>query len=125
MRIPSITFQANTADYVNVEPDKAAKNAATIARLAEIFKKYATYKIQVEGHANLVNFDNPARAKVEQEQELLPLSKKRAEAIRAALIAHGHRCRPHHDRGHRRRRAGRSLLRSGQQVEEQESRVPP
>ncbi|MGO9310303.1 MAG: FlgD immunoglobulin-like domain containing protein, partial [Spirochaetia bacterium] len=89
VRIPSITFQANTADYVNVDPDKAAKNAATIARLAEIFKKYATYKIQVEGHANLVNFDNPARAKVEQEQELLPLSKKRAEAIRAALIAHG------------------------------------
>ena len=89
VRIPSITFQANTADYVNVEPDKAAKNASTIARLAEIFKKYATYKIQVEGHANLVNFDNPARAKIEQEQELLPLSKKRAEAIRDALIAHG------------------------------------
>jgi len=89
VRIPSITFQANTADYVNVDADKAAKNASTIARLAEIFKKYGTYKIQVEGHANLVNFDNPARAKIEQEQELLPLSKKRAEAIRSALIAHG------------------------------------
>jgi flagellar hook assembly protein FlgD/outer membrane protein OmpA-like peptidoglycan-associated protein len=89
VRIPSITFQANTADYVNVEPDKAAKNASTIARLAEIFKKYAKYKIQIEGHANLVNFDNPARAKLEQEQELLPLSKKRADGIRDALIAHG------------------------------------
>jgi outer membrane protein OmpA-like peptidoglycan-associated protein len=89
VRIASITFQANTADYVNVDADKAAKNAATIARLAEIFKKYGTYKIQVEGHANLVNFDNPAKAKVEQEQELLPLSKNRADAIRKALIAHG------------------------------------
>jgi len=89
VRIPSITFQANTADYVNVDPDKAAKNASTIARLAEIFKKYSKYKIQVEGHANLVNFDNPAKAKIEQEQELLPLSKKRADAIRDALIAHG------------------------------------
>ena len=89
MRIPSITFQANTADYVNVDPDKAAKNPATISRLAEIFKKYATYKIQIEGHANLVNFDNPAKAKIEQEQELLPLSKKRADAIRDALVAQG------------------------------------
>ena len=63
MRIPSITFQANTADYVNVDPDKAAKNASTLARLAEIFKKYAKYKIQVEGHANLVNLDNPGQGK--------------------------------------------------------------
>ena len=89
VRISSITFQANTADYVNVEPDKAAKNTATIARLAEIFKKYSKYKIQIEGHANLVNFDNPAKAKIEQEQELLPLSKQRADAIRQALIGQG------------------------------------
>ncbi len=89
VRIASITFMANTADYVNVEPDKALKNASTIKRLAEIFRKYGSYKIQVEGHANLVNFDNPGLAKKEQEQELLPLSKQRADAIRRALIAQG------------------------------------
>ena len=89
VRIASITFQANTADYVNVEPDKAAKNSRTISRLGEIFKKYSKYKIQIEGHANLVNFDNPAKAKLEQEQELLPLSKKRADSIRDALIREG------------------------------------
>ena len=89
VRIASITFAANTADYVNVEPDKALKNASTIKRLAEIFKKYGSYKIQIEGHANLVNFDNPGLAKKEQEQELLPLSQQRADAIRSALIAQG------------------------------------
>jgi flagellar hook assembly protein FlgD/outer membrane protein OmpA-like peptidoglycan-associated protein len=89
VRIASITFQANTADYVNVEAEKALKNSDTIKRLAEIFKKYAKYKIQIEGHANLVNWDNPAKAKQEQEQELLPLSKQRADAIRQALIAQG------------------------------------
>jgi len=89
IRIPSITFQANTADFTHVDPDKAAKNIATIARLAEIFKKYSQYKITIQGHANLVNFDNPAAAKREQEQELIPLSKARAEAIRTALIAQG------------------------------------
>jgi flagellar hook assembly protein FlgD/outer membrane protein OmpA-like peptidoglycan-associated protein len=89
VRISSITFQANTADYANVEADKASKNQSTLQRLAEIFKKYSKYKIQIEGHANLVNFDNPAKAKIEQEQELLPLSKKRADSIRDALIALG------------------------------------
>jgi flagellar hook assembly protein FlgD/outer membrane protein OmpA-like peptidoglycan-associated protein len=89
VRISSITFQANTSDYMNVDADKAAKNVSTIARLADIFKKYSAYKIQIEGHANLINFDNPAKAKIEQEQELLPLSKKRADSIREALIAQG------------------------------------
>jgi flagellar hook assembly protein FlgD/outer membrane protein OmpA-like peptidoglycan-associated protein len=89
VRIASITFQANTADYVKVDPDKAARNQATITRLADIFKKYSTYRIQIQGHANLVNFDNPAKAKIEQEQELLPLSKARAEAIKAALAGEG------------------------------------
>jgi outer membrane protein OmpA-like peptidoglycan-associated protein len=89
IRIPSITFQANTPDFTHVDPDKAAKNIATIARLAEIFKKYSQYKITIEGHANLVNFDNPARAKKEQEEELIPLSKARAEAIKQALAAQG------------------------------------
>ena len=68
---------------------KAAKNIATIARLSEIFKKYNQYKITIQGHANLVNFDNPVAAKKEQEQELIPLSKARAEAIKQALVAQG------------------------------------
>ena len=89
VRIASITFQADTPDYVHVDSDKALKNSDTIKRLAEIFKKYAKYKIQIEGHANLVNWNNAAKAKIEQEQELLPLSKARADAIRAALIAQG------------------------------------
>ena len=89
VRIASITFAANTADYVNVDPDKAQRNAQTIARLADIFKKYAKYKIEIQGHANLVNYTDPAKAKVEQEQQLIPLSKQRADAIRDALITQG------------------------------------
>jgi outer membrane protein OmpA-like peptidoglycan-associated protein len=89
VRISSITFSANTADYVNVDADKALRNSTTIKRLAEIFKKYAKYRILIEGHANLVNWDNPAKAKAEQEQELVPLSKKRADAIRNAVVAQG------------------------------------
>ncbi len=89
VRIASITFAANTPDYVNVDPDAAAKNSQTIVRLAQIFKKYAKYKIEIDGYANIVNFDNPAKAKVEQDTELIPLAKARADAIRAALVAQG------------------------------------
>jgi flagellar hook assembly protein FlgD/outer membrane protein OmpA-like peptidoglycan-associated protein len=89
VRIASITFKADSPDYVNVDSEKALKNTDTIKRLADIFKKYSKYKIQIEGHANLVNWNNAAKAKVEQEQELIPLSKQRADAIRAALIAQG------------------------------------
>jgi flagellar hook assembly protein FlgD len=89
VRIASITFLANAADYVNVDPEKALKNSVTIKRLAEIFKKYSQYKIVIQGHANLINYADPAKAKTEQEQELIPLSKARADAIRTALIAEG------------------------------------
>lgn len=92
VRIPSITFASNKADYINVDPEKALKNQDVITRLAEIFKKYAKYKILVVGHANRDKYDpavNPTGAAKEQEEELLPLSKARADAIRNALIAQG------------------------------------
>jgi flagellar hook assembly protein FlgD/outer membrane protein OmpA-like peptidoglycan-associated protein len=92
VRIPSITFAANTPDYINVDAEKALKNQEVIQRLAEIFKKFGKYKILVVGHANRDKYDpavNPAGAKKEQDEELLPLSKARADAIRTALITQG------------------------------------
>ena len=60
-----------------------------IKRLAEIFKKYGTYKIVIEGHGVLVYWADPERVKREQEEELIPLSKMRAESIKSALVEHG------------------------------------
>jgi flagellar hook assembly protein FlgD/outer membrane protein OmpA-like peptidoglycan-associated protein len=92
VRIPSITFAPNTPDYIKVDPDKALKNEEVIKRLAEIFKKFGKYKILIVGHANRDKYDpavNAAGAAKEQNEELLPLSKARADAIRTALIAEG------------------------------------
>ncbi len=92
VRIPSITFAPNTPDYVKVDPDKALKNQEVIKRLAEIFKKFNKYKILIVGYANRDKYDpavNPTGAAKEQNEELLPLSKSRADAIRTALIAEG------------------------------------
>lgn len=89
VRIPSITFAPNTADFTNVEKGAYDKNLWTIERLAQIFKKYSTYQIQIEGHAVSVYWYDKARSEKEQKEELLPLSTKRAEAIKQALVKQG------------------------------------
>ncbi len=84
--IPSITFAASSPDFLKgVEADKKNKNVAVLKRLAEIFTKYSRYKIGIEGHAVMLNWDNKVRGDKEQESELLPLSKKRAEAVKDYL----------------------------------------
>jgi len=87
--VPSITFAPDTADYTNVESDAYEKNMWTLKRLAEIFKKYNTYQILIEGHGVLVYWADTERAKIEQEEELIPLSKMRAEAVKGALVDNG------------------------------------
>ncbi len=89
IRVPSITFKPDTADYKAVAKEALEKNLWTIQRLALIFKKYRTYQIQIEGHAVSVYWKDPARSEKEQVEELIPLSIKRAEAIKAALAAGG------------------------------------
>ncbi len=89
IRVPSITFKANSDDYVDVAKEAFEKNQWTLGRLAKCFNKYASYNILIEGHAVSVYYADPARAKKEQEEELLPLSKKRAEAIKRALSSLG------------------------------------
>jgi hypothetical protein len=60
-----------------------------LKRLAEIFTKYSRYRIGIEGHAVMLNWDNKTRGDKEQESELLPLSKKRAEAVKDYLTTLG------------------------------------
>jgi flagellar hook assembly protein FlgD len=90
--ISSIYFKPYTADYTDttaIDPERVARNLKTLDRLAVILKKYAEYKIRLEGHAVMIYWDQPARARVEQEEVLLPLSRQRAEVIREALIERG------------------------------------
>ncbi|MBI9108258.1 MAG: gliding motility-associated C-terminal domain-containing protein [Spirochaetales bacterium] len=87
--ISSIYFVPNKADYLSLDTDKIAKNLATLDRLAVILKKYNLYKIQIEGHAVRVYWDNPAKMQTEQDEVLMPLSTERAEVIRDALVRRG------------------------------------
>ncbi|WP_321992202.1 FlgD immunoglobulin-like domain containing protein [Marispirochaeta aestuarii] len=87
--ISSIYFKPNTPDYSNVEPETAKRNLATLDRLAEILKKYADYRIKLEGHGVRIYWDQPQRWLSEETEVLVPLSRARAEAIRSALSSRG------------------------------------
>jgi flagellar hook assembly protein FlgD len=90
--ISSIYFKPYTADYTDmhsIDPQRVDRNLKTLDRLAEILKKYQGYKIRIEGHAVMIYWDQPSRARLEQEQVLLPLSLSRAEVIKDALVQRG------------------------------------
>jgi len=87
--IPSIVFQGFEADFRRGSPEQIAKNNAVINRLVEIFRKYPNYSLLIEGYAINVYTDNQARMERENTEALLPLSQKRAEAIREALVQQG------------------------------------
>jgi len=89
IRIASIVFKPFTADYLSVDPAIAERNVSTLNLLAEKLNKFPGYQIRMVGHAVMVNWDNPALGRAEQDKELLPLSKARAAAIMQALATKG------------------------------------
>jgi flagellar hook assembly protein FlgD/outer membrane protein OmpA-like peptidoglycan-associated protein len=90
IRIPSITFPPNSADLSKVEdPAKAAKNEQVLERLAQILTKYSSYDFRIEGHANLVYWNDPVKGAAEEKEVLQPLSLARADAVKAALVKLG------------------------------------
>ncbi len=84
-----IFFKAFTADYTDVPPEIAQQNMARLDALAAKLKKFPDYKIRMIGHAVSIFWDNPARGRAEQRAILIPLSKARAEAMKAALVDRG------------------------------------
>lgn len=89
IRISSIQFPPNSADFKQLEPEQVERNMKTLRRLAEILKKYSTYQIRIEGHAVSVYWYDEDRAKTEETEELQPLSRNRAEAVKDTLISLG------------------------------------
>ncbi len=89
IRIASIVFKPFTADYLSVAPQIAERNVSTLNLLADKLRKFPGYLIKMVGHAVMVNWEDPALGKIEQEKELLPLSRARAEAIMQALATRG------------------------------------
>ena len=84
IRISNITFAPNSPQFVRENAQQFDKNIEIINRIAEILERYDRYQIQIEGHA--VNITGTQR---EEEEELQPLSRARAETVIQALVERG------------------------------------
>jgi len=89
IRISSIIFAPDSASLQTTDPEVNGKNEKVLDRLAEILKKYDTYNIRIEGYAVSVYWNDPVKAKEEQQQVLIPLSLSRANAVKEALVKRG------------------------------------
>lgn len=92
IKVPSIVFRANYADFVGLSPDIVARNEKVVARIAQILNKFPDYRIRIEGHANNVGKMlgySQTRIQTEETKELIPLSTGRAELVRTMLIDNG------------------------------------
>ena len=85
VQISSITFAPNSPQLIiDPEDERGAKNRAILLRLAEIFEKYASYSIRIEGHAV-----NVSGTESEERDELAPLSLSRAQSVKDAMVELG------------------------------------
>jgi len=94
IRLPSINFVANSPGVLPGPADRLQlplleQNARVIRRLADILQRFPQYTITIVGHANLIHWEDPARAQQEDRTESQPLSLKRAQAVKAALVQLG------------------------------------
>ena len=84
IKVPSIIFRENQADFVGLPQDIVDNNIRVLRRIAEILNKFKDYQVKVEGHANPV-----IRTAAEEKNELQPLSESRAKAVLGELVRFG------------------------------------
>jgi flagellar hook assembly protein FlgD/outer membrane protein OmpA-like peptidoglycan-associated protein len=85
VRISNITFPANSPELItDRSTEQGVRNDAIVNRLVEVFTKYSRYDIRIEGHAVRIS-----GTEEEQQEQLIPLSRERAEAVRNALVERG------------------------------------
>ncbi|MCR4736518.1 MAG: OmpA family protein [Treponema sp.] len=82
--VNSIKFDANKATFDSLSAKDKRSNENTIKMIANALKKYKQYNVIIEGHAH-----NISGTQEEENTELIPLSKDRADAIKAILVEEG------------------------------------
>lgn len=89
IQLANINFAPNSPSLLSGNPTLVEKNKTILERLTQTLKKYRTYQVQVEGHANAVLWYNEALAKEEEVKDLYPLSLARAQTIVNELVQRG------------------------------------
>lgn len=96
MAVPSIIFESDAANFQKANSKLSSaqvkKNLEILNRIADILKKFPDYKITIQGHANRMS-DNEDEETVDNlnvwGRALVPLSKERADGIKAYLVKRG------------------------------------
>jgi len=92
IKLPSLVFRADKADFLDLDSHVVERNNLLIGKLAESLKKYSDYNITVEGHANNVGKIMGYSQKLildEEKSQVMPLSTARAAKLRTMLIGQG------------------------------------
>ncbi len=92
IRVPSIVFRANHADFIGLDSEIVSRNEKVVARIAQILGKFPDYRVRVEGHGNNIGKMlgySASRIQQEEVNELVPLSTERAEVVRKMLVENG------------------------------------
>lgn len=90
LMVPNIIFGAYQFKLDSYSPEYYKKNLASIDRVLDIYKRYPTYNLVLEGHAlNIYDPETDASENREEEKILEPLTVNRAEEVKDALIEKG------------------------------------
>ncbi|MCK5199882.1 MAG: OmpA family protein, partial [Spirochaetales bacterium] len=87
LSVPNIIFGAYQYALDSAGAGKLAGNNASLDRVAAIYQKYPAYGLVLEGHALNIYLDGPREDP--EEKILLPLTVRRADTVRTALIKRG------------------------------------
>ncbi len=89
IQIASIQFAPDSPLLSEASPEIIERNRYVLLRLSEILNKYGSYRITIEGHAASLFWNDAERARIEEVEELQPLSLQRAETVKEYLIRLG------------------------------------
>lgn len=90
LMVPNIIFGAYQFKLDSYSPEYYERNLASIDRILDVYKRYPTYNLVLEGHAlNIYDPITNAEENKEEEKILEPLTVNRAEEVKDALVEKG------------------------------------
>lgn len=89
IRVQDLHFSPDQAILLGPRNERSSKNERILRDLYRTLERYPAHAIVVEGHTSFVYWNHPVKGPEEQRTVLLPLSQRRAEAVRKELIAMG------------------------------------
>jgi len=90
VKVPDIRFPSYSYDLSTKESQSMLdENRAVLNRIATLFSRFPDYHMTIEGFANAEFWNDPKKREIEERDSLIPLSAKRAETVKQALVLLG------------------------------------